>query len=103
MMVSIGATANDMVLRNRDDIWSGPLALLGFRPSSSLRTPFSVTVISGAVVYGDSPRSGILLESSLVNTEENWLLRISAFYFGDECSVRPSRRGVSQCHQTSYN
>ena len=41
--VSVGATAAGMDLRNRDEIWSGPLALLGFMPPS-------VTMISGAVV-----------------------------------------------------
>ena len=50
MMLSARATAADIDLRNRDDIWSRRLALLGFRPSSNLRTPFSVTVISGVEV-----------------------------------------------------
>ena len=50
MMVSARATAADMDFRNRDDLWSCPLALLVLMPSSNLRTSFSVTVISGVEV-----------------------------------------------------
>ena len=84
---------DDMDFRNLVEIWSGPLALCGFRLFKSFSTPLTVTVISGAERYGEWSKSGVLVTSSVVNTEENCVLSISAFSDGVECSVPSARSG----------
>ena len=75
---------DDMDFRNLVEIWSGPLALCGFRLLRSFSTPLTVTVISGTERYGEWPKSGVLVTSSVVNTEENCVLSMSAFSDGVE-------------------
>ena len=57
---------------------SGPVALSVRRFRSSLRTPATLTWIGGMSGYGLSPLHGIVLLSSMVNTDLNWVFSISA-------------------------
>ena len=57
--------------RNLVEISSGPVALFGLRFDKSVKTPFSLTLMSGANGMVLVPRSGMLDMSSVVNTDEN--------------------------------
>ena len=55
--------------RTLDGILSGPEALFSWRVDSCLKTPSSVTTISGMVGDSGSLGSGMSAESSLLNTD----------------------------------
>ena len=65
------ASSVAVVLRMKDGIASGPVALWGFRLFKSLLTPFQSTLMD--VIVGNSllPLSGMAVVSSAVNTDSN--------------------------------
>ena len=74
-----GASSFAASFRTRGGILSGPGALCGLSLERSFATPSVLILMScmvGALVVGVG---GIEDRSSLVKTEENWSLRISAF------------------------
>jgi hypothetical protein len=78
MSVSTGASSLAVSLRTRQGISSGPDALLGFTLHNSFSTPRVSTVMFGIAGNLSPTGDGIEVVSSLVKTEENWLLRIFA-------------------------
>ena len=83
-MVSAGTRTADMNFRKRVEIWSGSLSLCGFRLFHNFSTPLTMTVMFGAVLYGEDPKLVVLVTSSVVNTDENCLLIIYDFFAGVE-------------------
>ena len=78
ILVSIGAISAESSFRIRHGIASGPQAFLASIPARSLATPFS-SIDSGVIDGCDGPLSfGIFDLSSLVKTDLNCLLSISA-------------------------
>ena len=75
----MGPTLSASTLRRRAGMLSGPDALCGSNFFRSLITPLTDTWIPGIWGKGLGPSSGKLLgSSSLLNTEQNWLLSIFA-------------------------
>ena len=84
-----------MFFRNVGEILSRPLALLGFSPFNSLKTPSLVILISSICLKGLSPFEGAGWGSSLVKTEEYCWFRISAFPFASDTRVPFLRNGAT--------
>ena len=82
ILASTGASWSAAALRINAGIESGPVALNGFIPLSSLWTPFQLTSMLGILGNGLGPLSGRELVSSFVNTDTNWLLRMLALSTG---------------------
>ena len=70
--VKIGASSSATIFSIHDGMQSGPVALWGFRSFSNLNTPF---VLDGYLLC---PLSGIILVFSLLYTDWNYSLSISA-------------------------
>ena len=79
MWVRIGAISVESSLRRWFGISSGPLAFVVTIFDSSLATPASVTVRDGMVGKFGPAVLGVGSPRSVVKTELNWSLRISAF------------------------
>ena len=77
MSVSIGAMSAANVLRKEGGIWSGPQALFAFNEDSCFKTPCSEIIKDHKPGVGSEPISIMFSRSSLVNTLENWLIKIS--------------------------
>ena len=80
--VSIGAISSAHSRRKAAGIPSAPHAFFGLSFLSRAQTPGTATVISGIGGNGDGPRSGGADGSSVVKTDANWALSISAFSVG---------------------
>ena len=76
---NIGAIAEEHSLSTRAGMMFGPVALLTFRPSSNICTPCLVMTMSGTVGKLLDPRLGMLLRSSFVKTDLNWLFKAVDF------------------------
>ena len=66
-----GASSVAAVLRMKEGIASGPVALWGFRFFKSLWTPFQSTLMDAIVEVALLPLSGIAVVSSAVNADSN--------------------------------
>ena len=70
--------------KKREEISSGLLALCKFKPSSIFLTPLFCIASGGASVSRLFPMEGMVLQSSLVKAEANWLFTISALSLASE-------------------
>ena len=77
------------------DMSSGPLALEGFSSFKSFKIPFFVKVISPMGIVAFGPLTSGDVPSSVVNTLENWLLRISALSLSSVWIVPLSCKGLT--------
>ena len=65
-------------------MWSGPGALFYFRSDRSLKTPTSVMEMLGIGGSLGKSGSGMLLGSSVLNTDWYWRFKMLAFPFESE-------------------
>ena len=68
--------------------------LFGFKPCRSFSTPFSVTLMSGAVGVVLVPRFWMSDVSSMVNTDENCWFKREALVCGSPCRFPSDCRGA---------
>ena len=97
MKVSIEVNSALHVFRNTAGISSGPEAFFWFSWLRSLKTPLLETLIGGILGCGDFSFLGTLRRSSLVYTEKNCLLSMSALSWGS-VPIRPSATRVPTPH-----
>ena len=65
---------------------SGPNAFPSFKPSNNLVTPCTVISNCGFSVFDGPGNLSIIVMSSVVKTEQNWLFSISVLRLLSECS-----------------
>ena len=92
-MVSKGAISSEHVFSNTAGMLSAPHAFLGSSFFSSARTPVCDMSVFGIGGNGDGPSVGGVAGSSLVKTDVNCALSISALSLGS-VAVLPSATSV---------